>query len=219
MIIEYSLPPLANLFMDAFGIRIGGIYRPEAATGNPDDPNALFAGLEVVKEINESYETSDMGTPIVFPILFSSGVYKKYNERGEIVDKKMGDFRLPIASIVSFRRDKIMGVTRINGGKGTVKEIYGFDDWQVSINGFLIPDGSQPQGFKNPLEQEKELINWDNLASSIEVFGELFTVRKIKRLTIKGVTFEPMRGKPNIRTFTVTAISDDPIELNTKSRI
>ncbi|PWA10975.1 DUF6046 domain-containing protein [Flavobacterium laiguense] len=217
--IEYSIPPLANLFMQAFGVKIGGIYRPEQASGNPDDPTGFFTGVEVVEDINQAYEMSAMGTPILFPVLFSSGVYKKYNERGEIVDKKMGDFRLPIASIVSFRRDKIMGVTRINGGNGTVKEIYGFDDWQVSINGFLIPDGSQPQGFKNPLEQERELVKWDNLASSIEVFGELFTVRKIKRLTIKSISFEPMRGKPNIRTFTITAISDDPIELNIKSRI
>jgi hypothetical protein len=217
--IEYSIPPLANLFMQAFGVKIGGIYRPEQASGNADDPTGFFTGVEVVEDINQAYEMSAMGTPILFPVLFSSGVYKKYNERGEIIDKKMGDFRLPIASIVSFRRDKIMGVTRINGGNGTVKEIYGFDDWQVSINGFLIPDGSQPQGFKNPLEQERELVKWDNLASSIEVFGELFAVRKIKRLTIKSISFEPMRGKPNIRTFTITAISDDPIELNIKSRI
>lgn len=112
-----------------------------------------------------------------------------------------------------------MGVTRINGGKGTVKEIYGFDDWQVTINGFLIPDASQPQGFNSPFEQEKELNNWDNLASSIPVFGKPFSVHKIRNLTIKGMSFEPMRGKPNIRTFTINAISDNPIELNIKSRV
>jgi hypothetical protein len=209
---EYNIPPMANLFAQAFGVTMGGIYRPETASGNPDKPTGLFTGLEVVTDINESYEMSAMGTPILFPILFSEGNYKKYNERGELVDKKMGNVRLPIASLVSFRRDKIMGVTRINGGSGTVKEIYGFDDWQVTINGFLIPDASQPQGFKTPLEQEKELIKWDNLASSIAVFGELFAVRKIKNLTIKGISFEPMRGKPNIRTFTITAISDGAIE-------
>jgi hypothetical protein len=112
-----------------------------------------------------------------------------------------------------------MGVTRINGGNGTVKEIYGFDDWQVSINGFLIPDGSQPQGFKNPLEQEKELVKWDDLASSVDVFGELFAVRKIKSLTIKGISFDPMRGKPNVRAYTINALSDQPIELNIKSSV
>jgi hypothetical protein len=213
---DYTIP---NLFLDAFGLKVNSMYMPEVSTGNPDTPSGLYTGLEVVEDINQAYEMSQMGTPIVFPVLFSSGIYKKYNDRGEIVDNRMGDFRLPIASIVSFRRDKIMGVTRINGGSSTVKEIYGFDDWQVSINGFLIPDGSQPQGFKNPLDQEREIVKWDNLASGIDVFGELFAVRKIKRLTIKGVTFEPMRGKPNIRTFTITAISDDPIELNIKSSV
>jgi hypothetical protein len=216
---EYNTPPMANLFAQAFGVTMGGIYRPETASGSPDKPTGLFTGLEVVTDINESYEMSAMGTPILFPIIFSEGNYKKYNERGELVDKKMGDFRLPIASLVSFGRDKIMGVTRINGGNGTVKEIYGFDDWQVTINGFLIPDASQPQGFKTPLEQEKELTKWDSLASSIAVFGELFAVRKIKNLTIKGIRFDPMRGKPNIRTFTITAISDNPIELNIKSSV
>lgn len=211
--LEYSVPPLADLFMQAFGIKIGGIYRPETASGKADNPSGLFTGLEVVKDSNTSFEMSAMGTPILFPIVFSATpLAKKYNELGELVPFESGDFRLPIASLVSFRRDKIMGVTRINGGKGTVKEIYGFDDWQVTINGFLIPDASQPQGLKTPLAQEKELIKWDNLASSIAVFGELFAVRKIKNLTIKGISFEPMRGKPNIRTFTMTAISDGAIE-------
>jgi hypothetical protein len=217
--IEYSIPPLANLFMQAFGVKIGGIYRPEQASGNAEDPTGFFTGVEIVEDENDTNHKSAFGTQILFPIVFQSGPYQQYNRDGEIETKNMESFRLPIASIVSFRRDKIMGVTRINGGHGTVKEIYGFDDWQVSINGFLIPDGSQPQGFKTPFEQEKELVKWDNLASSIEVFGKPFTVHKIKRLTIKSISFEPMRGKPNIRTFTITAISDDAIELNIKSRI
>lgn len=216
--IGYSVP-LAGLFQEAFGIRIGGVYKPEISDGTPEDPNGLFTGVEIVEDINDAFEMSALGTPIVFPIFFSEGVYKKYNNKGEIVDKKMGDFRLPIAAIVSFKRDKIMGETKVNGGRGSVKEIYGFDDWQITINGFLIPDGSQPQGLKNPLQQEKELIRWDDLASSIDVRGELFNLRKIYNLAIKGINFEPMRGRPNIRAFTVNALSDEPIELNIKSSI
>lgn len=216
---EFNIPPIAGLFLDAFGVRIGGVYRPEAGDNTANDPNGIFTGLEIVEEINDSYDTSGLGTPIIFPLYFSAGTYKKYNNKGEIVDKKMGDFRLPIASIASFRRDKVMGTTKINGGNGSVKEIYGFDDWQVTINGFLLPDKSQPQGLINPLDQEKELVRWDNLASSIEVFSELFTARRIKNLTIKGINFEPMRGKPNIRAFTINALSDEPIELNIKSSI
>lgn len=216
--INYNAP-MTDLFMQAFGVTMGGIYRPEPATGKANDPSGLFTGLEVKTDANESFEMSAMGTPIMFPIQFSSGNYKKYNQRGELVDVKMNDFRLPITSLVSFSRDKIMAVTRINGGNGTVKEIYGFDDWQITINGFLIPDAAQPQGKKTPLEQEEELVRWDNLACSIAVFGEVFKAGKIKNLTIKGIRFEPMRGRPNIRTFTITAISDNPIELNIKSSV
>lgn len=215
----FNIPPIAGLFLDAFGVKIGGIYKPEENSGSADDPSGIFTGIQIIENINESFETSGLGTPIIFPIVFSEGNYKRYNDKGELVNKKMGDFRLPIASVVSFRRDKIMSQTKVNGGRGSVKEIYGFDDWQVTINGFLIPDSSQPQGFKTPLEQERELIKWDNLASSIEVFGQLFTLHDIRNLTIKGVSFEPMRGKPNIRTFTITALSDNPIELNIKSGI
>jgi hypothetical protein len=214
--IEYNI---ANLFLEGFGLKVGGIYRPEVSSGKADDPNGLFMGLKKTEAINDSFERSGVGTPILYPIRFLENTYKKYNTNGELVDAKMATFRLPIASIISFRRDKIMSTTKINGGRGTVKEIYGFDDWQVTINGFLIPDASQPEGFKNPLDQEKELIKWDNLASSIEVGCELFTTRGIGSLTIKGVSFEPMRGKPNIRTFTISAVSDEPIELNIKSTV
>jgi hypothetical protein len=218
--IDFNVPPLAGLFLDAFGVKIGGIYRPEASTGNADDPTGLFTGIEIVEDVNKALEMSAMGTPILFPIVFSSHPLSKvYNNKGELVPIKMNDFRLPIASIVSFRRDKIMSTTKVNGGRGTVKEIYGFDDWQITINGFLIPDASQPQGFKNPLDQEKELIKWDNHASNIVVNGEIFSASEIKSLTVKGMNFEPMRGKPNIRAFTINALSDGKIELDIKSWI
>jgi hypothetical protein len=112
-----------------------------------------------------------------------------------------------------------MTETKINGGNGTVKEIYGFDDWQVTINGFLIPDNSQPEGFKTPKEQEEQLVKWDNLASAIDIGCDLLTNKRIKFITIKGIQFEPMRGKPNIRSFTINAVSDNPIELNIKSAV
>ena len=213
---NYTLP---NLFLEAFGLKVNSMYNPELSQGNPDAPKSLFTGLEIVKDINDAYDMSAMGTPILWPIFFSAGNYKKYNDKGEIIEKKMGDFRLPIASVISFRRDKRLSETNINGGKDSVKEIYGFSSWVVTINGFLIPDASQPQGFKTPLQQEKELVKWDDLASSIDVFGELFAVRKIKSLTVKGINFEPMRGKPNIRTFTIDALSDQTVEWGIKSRL
>jgi Domain of unknown function (DUF6046) len=163
---NYTIP---NIFLEAFGLQVTKSYNPEVSDGNPNDPNILYTGIEIIKDIETAKEISGLGTPIIYPIYFSAGTYKKYSLQGEIENAVMSDFRLPIASIVSFKKEKIVGVTKINGGNGTVKEIYGFDDFKVTINGFLIPDASQPQGFKKSLDQEKELLKWNNLASSIAV--------------------------------------------------
>lgn len=209
--------PLAGLFQEVFGVRVGGMYRPEVGDG-ADDPTtkASYFGVQYVDDAT-AQQLSQFGTPIIYPIEFNGGSYKKYDNFGEIKPQIMGDFRLPAASIVSFKRDKIISSTKMNGGYGTVKEVYGFDDWQVTINGFLIPDSTQPQGFFTPLDQEKELQKWDDLACSIEVLGDLFDNKGIKNLTIKGMNFEPMRGRPNIRAFTINAVSDAFLELQIKS--
>lgn len=212
---EYSIQ---NLFLEGFGLKVRDAYGIELKE-KPDDIQKLFQGIQIIEDDNEAFETSSYGTPIVYPITFGQGTYKKYNESGELVDKKMDNFRLPIASVISFKRDKLMTETKVNGGLGSVKEIYGFDDWNITINGFLIPDASQPQGFKTVKQQEDQLGKWDNLASSIDVGCELFTAKRIRYITIKGIQFEPMRGKPNMRSYTITALSDNPIELNIKSSV
>lgn len=215
MATEYNI---SNLFLEGFGLKVKDSYGIELQE-KPNDLRKLFQNIEIVEDINEAFEMSSFGTPILSPIVFGGGTYKRYNDKGELVDKKMSNFRLPIASVISFKRDKLMTETKINGGNGTVKEIYGFDDWQVTINGFLIPDNSQPEGFKTPKEQEEQLVKWDNLASAIDIGCDLLTNKRIKFITIKGIQFEPMRGKPNIRSFTINAVSDNPIELNIKSAV
>ena len=213
---NYSIP---NLFLDAFGLKIGGIYKPEISDGKPNEPNNFFKGLKFIEDEDDTGNISASGTQILFPLVFQSGSYKKYNNIGEIIEIKKESFRLPIASIVSFQRNKIMTETKLNGGRGSVKEIYGFDDWQITINGFLIPDDSQPQNLKTVLQQEKELKKWDDLCSSIPIFGKPFSNLNINNITIKGISFDPMRGRPKIKTFTINAVSDEPIELNIKSQL
>lgn len=213
---QYNIP---NLFLEGFGLKVGASYRPEKYNGKPDDPQSLFSSLKIIEDENDTNQISGVGTQIIFPLIFQSGKYKVYNNKGEIVDKEMESFRLPIASIVSFKRDKIISETPINGSTSTVKEIYGFKDWDVTINGFLIPDASQPQNFNTVFEQEKQLSKWDSFICSIPVFGKPFGNLNIRNITIKGISFEPMRGRPNIRSFTVDAVSDEPIELNIKSTL
>lgn len=212
---EYTIP---NLFLEAFGLKISDAYNIGVGD-NSKDLSGLYKGVNIVDDINDIKEISSFGTPIISPIRFLAGAYKRYNKSGEIETLQMQDFRLPITAITDFKSAKIVGTTKINSGRGTVKEIYGFDDWQITINGFLIPDDSQPQGLKTVLEQEKELTKWDNLACSIAVQNDLFLLRNVFNITITEMSFAPMRGRPNIRSFTINAISDEPIELNIRMKV
>lgn len=214
MATEYNIP---NLFLQAFGLKVRDAYNIEIED-KPKNPNGLFSGITTINS-EQFTEMSAMGTPIIAPVNFVGGTYKVYNTKGEIVQTQKGDFRLPISTIVSITREKIVGVTKINGGHGTVKEIYGFDDWKITINGFFIEEKGQPQGFENFKDQEKELISWENLADSIKVLSPVFREKNINYITILSIAVEAMRGKPNIRQFTINALSDQPIELNIKSEI
>lgn len=207
---DYTIP---NLFLEAFGIKLSGIYNPQIS-GGATAPNGIYGGMEIVQDINRAKEMSFLGTPILFPITLMEGSYKKYRQDGSLdTAHQMREFRLPITSVVDFDRAKNMSVTNINGGRSTVKEIYGFEDWNIQINGFLLPDPMQPQGFTTPLAQEEELYRWDELACSVDVLSELFSMRDIASITIKNISIRALRGKPNIRPFSIQALSDEPIEL------
>lgn len=208
---NYTIP---NLFLEAFGLRVTRMYAPEIAKGKPNEPHGLYTGIEFIDELTEDLEISGIGTPIMFPIRFLEGTYNKFHPiTGEIIKIKKNEFRLPITSIVSFSRDKEIVTTNLNGSRSTAKESINFNDWQVTINGILIDDNSQPQGFTTALMQEKELCNWEQLVSSIPVICKVFEVREIKNITIRSISFEPIRGRPNVRNFTIDAVSDEPIEM------
>jgi hypothetical protein len=210
---------IQELFLEAFGLKVSKSYNPETTTNNPNDPNGLYTGIEVIQDINQAKEISGFGTPIIFPIRFLAGEYQEYNLNGEIVKVKKEEFRIPITAIVDFKRDKYIETTKINGSYSSAKETIVFDDWQINIKGFFLEDKSQPQGFYTAIKQEKEMLSWEKLVCSIPVLSEIFLLRGIKRLVIKSFSTEQMRGKPHIRTFTITALSDNPIELNIQSRI
>jgi Domain of unknown function (DUF6046) len=204
---------IQNLFLEAFGLKISKYYNIESNNGNPKEPSFLFNDMIFVEDKKEIIEISGLGTPIVAPIRFLEGTYKRYNSYSEIINIKKHEFRLPISSIVKFTREKEFEFTKSNGSMSSTKERFIFDDWKINIMGFFIEDKSQPQGFYNVLLQEKELISWEELVCSIPVLSSVFELKGIKFITIKSILVEPMRGRPNIRSFNIEALSDDPFDL------
>lgn len=206
---DFNIP---QLFHDVFGVTLNKAYRPEVSDGKSNMPNLDYSSIELVDK-DEAYKLSALGTPIIFPITFKGGLYNMYDSTGQIYKKQMGDFRLPISAIADFRRSHIMKKARAAAGYGTNKETYSLDDWQIQIKGFCLQDNAQPQGKLTALEQEEELLGWDELVDSIAIDGALFGLRGIYNIAIEDMNMPYIRGNKGLRPFIINAVSDTPAEL------
>lgn len=197
---------LSQLFSAAFGIN-SPIFITEPLSKK--EKNAFdYKGIETIKDYYQSDATSWMGTPIIGLLKFKAGTYKKYDSNGILEDRQMSDFTLPPATMFSFRRAKNITKTNLLGSNGTVKEIFGFDDWIIDAKGLAIDTPEM-----SAADQIKILGEWESLASSIEISGSLFTTKNIHAIVIDDYKQESVQGSPGIIPFSMTLISDDAIEL------
>ena len=167
---------------------------------------AEYGSIRTV-EREEAMRLSKLGTPIVFPVKFTAGSYKFYDYQSKIVEKQLADFWLPPATMVDFSRVKNISRTDVIGGNGTVKEIYGFDDWQIRIRTVCHNDELSAR------EYEKRLIEWSEVIQSISVEGDLFGWKNIHNLVIESIDIRSLEGTPNIIPIELNCISDEPFEL------
>lgn len=169
-----------------------------------------FDNIRVTGEV-EAERLSWMGTPVMGTFTFMSGQYNSYR-RGQIVKIQMPDFLFPYATIVTFSRAMNMTQTKILGASGTVKEIYGLDDWEITIQGVCLTDTDRPD-HKTADEQAGELTRWRGITDTINVSGNIFSSKDIYALCVKNLSINPERGKPGVIPFTIEAVSDEPVEL------
>lgn len=169
-----------------------------------------FQGIELVDE-TEAERLSWMGTPVVGTFNFQAGQYNCFKQ-GQIAKVSMPEFLFPYATLVTFSRAMNMTQTKILGAAGTVKEIYGLDDWNINIQGICLTDKDRPNCITAE-EQVTELIRWRNITDTINVSGKLFTSKDIYALCIKSFSISPQQGRPGAIPFTIEAVSDEPIEL------
>jgi hypothetical protein len=197
---------LSQLFKTAFGIN-SPIFITESLSGKNTE-NLDFRGIELLPNYNPSEATSYMGTPIIGLLTFSGGTYNYFNAIGEVKPKVMETYTLPPATLFTFRRAKNITKTNLLGSNGTVKEVFGFDDWIIEAKGFAIDTPSSSAS-----EQIKKLLEWENLASSIEISGKLFTDKDINSITIEDYKQEAIQGNPSVIPFSMTFNSDESIVL------
>ena len=144
---------------------------------------------------------------------FRGGVYKTWDFKGNLVDVELNDLLMPLATLVEFSRSKTVTKTPTIGGIGTVKEVYGFEDWSLSMNGIILPDTLNPLTQQTVAEQMDAIQLFHELAGSIEVEGQLFAQRNISRIVTESLKFTPVQGRPNMVQFSIEAVSDSDLLL------
>jgi len=186
--IPYELP---DLFASVFGIRHYDIQgkAPEQ------------------KKVRDSY----LGTPVLTHIVFQGKSYQIFDKDGKLVEVNMKDFELPVATLTSIARRKKIIETPVS--TGTVKELFGFNEWNININGFCLPDPRQPNKLTTPQQQIDTLRKWEKLADSIRLKGGLAINPDIHNIVIKDFNTWELKGMPDMIPFSIKAISDRPVEL------
>ena len=171
-----------------------------------------YPNIQLLPEGEGKTILSEFGTPVFGAITFEGGEYNMYDKHtGNVVKGRYGDYRLPHSCIVEFSRDANITKTTVLGSTGTVKEIYGKGDWDITIRGIAL-------GFRNgsgetAQEQISALVKWDSVCDSIPVLGEIFRQKEIYNITLQSISIQPIVGRWNAIPFQIDAVSDEPIEL------
>lgn len=203
---------IAQLFDIAFGIKSIGLYKVDKVGDTPKDVNYNYSGIQITESLDYATKLSQLGTPMLVPIKFKGKGYQVYNDFGEIVSDTFEDFELPAATLVNFRRAKTISKTKASAAKGTIKELFGFDDWQIDIRGFCLADSSHATA-KTAREQKIKLNEFDAIVDSIQVVSELFDDFNISHLVMEELQFNQLKGKPGVIPFYMRCSSDEPYDL------
>lgn len=197
---------VSQLFKAVFGIN-SPIFITEPLL-RTTAPHLDFSGVDVLPNYYQSDAMSWMGTPIMFSAAFEAGRYKRYIPSGEIQVVEMQKFQLPPATLFQFRRAKNITRTNVLGSNGTVKEIFGFDDWVIDVKGFCLDEPN-----RSAQDQLKILLEWEELADSIEVSGSQFGVRELHGVCINEWSDSILQGQNGAISFQMQLYGDEPLEL------
>jgi len=149
---------VSRLLSDVFGVE-SPVYVPwflertYKALPYPDvkeatPPAGLVTPYTNVEVLNRDVEYDNapvrFGQKTFGAFVFKGTEYKIWDYNGTLQDVEMRDLLMPLATLVEFSRPKRVVQTPTTGGIGSVKEIYGLDDWSISISGIILPDEFNP---------------------------------------------------------------------------
>jgi hypothetical protein len=152
--------------------------------------------------------TAPLGTPVMQDITFQS---ISYTDPQTGTTKKTPEIKM-IDILMSVNLPTIIVKTPIQGMNGTIKEYIGEDDWQITINGFLLaPNGQNPSG---AIVDLKNMIrNFKNTQASIPVICTWLNNLDIFNIVIEDFAMTQDPGGYSKQAFTLTAISSHDVLL------
>lgn len=174
-------------------------------------PDAMLS-IEAIEEANQVARLSYLGTPVIHPVTFAGQSYNVYNDNGEITQKALAPFELPVTTLSSFSRSKNLHTTDLVGSYGNVTEMYSFRPWRIDIRGLCLYDPDKP-GAPTAHQQHLRLLEFERVADSIPVISTLFNDKGIDAINIQRIFFNQVEGRPGVIPFWISAESAQPQEL------
>ena len=116
---------------------------------------------------------------------------------------------LPYEPIISVNGKNVIVKKQVAKGKvrGSIKERWSQDDYQISISGILI----DPSGTEYPEEYVTKLKRLCE-GATVQVMCPLFEIFSINRIVIESYDF-PFTSGPANQAYTINAVSDDIYKL------
>jgi len=169
------------------------------------EPNALpkFGDAEI--QVENYPESSDRVTPGTGLVV---GDRIRFEHKGQV-------YKMPHEILVGYNRPKNIVKTPMQGKDGTVKEYISMDDWQITIQGFIIDYDVMAY----PIDRVSELNEWFAINKELTVVSDWMTRLGIFNVVVESLDLPPMPGVANAQAFELVLLSDEPVELELIARL
>lgn len=188
---------LENIALRVFGGKIPPywLFRDTGLAQVPSEDYDTIHAMDDT-ELEDLVRTNALGIPMTMPLSL------KLEEPGA------HEWLLPLEPMISITGKHIIKRRQVNKGlvRGSIKERWAQDDYEVTIEGVLIgTDGQYPEADVARLKNFCEAASVTALSPLLEVFG-------ISRLVIESWEMPFTAGQAN-QNYTIKAYSDDVYKL------
>lgn len=124
--------------------------------------------------------------------------------------KENAEWMFPIEPLISVSGKNVIVKRNISKSdyRGTVKERWSEDDFQISIQGSFVSSDL----YTYPEKNVQDLMSYIRQKRALSVKNELLYMLGVNQIVIESYSFPFSKGE-NVQNFTIDAVSDDKYEL------